>query len=118
MSRELDALVEKHIFGRDPSYYDCPHFDEKGRMLSFCICPEMPHRSSDPTSAWPIIDHLTAELLLTFRIQITKPGEATVECWGPYSAPLTESGPVAEAICMCGLAAMGVDVVKELAAQG
>ena len=43
--RELDAVVAKELFDRPPYYYDCPHFDKNGRILSFCSCPDLPRYS-------------------------------------------------------------------------
>ncbi len=56
--RELDAKVAEKIFDRPPSYYQCPHFDYKGRMLSFCSCPDLPRYSRDIAVAWQV--HQTA----------------------------------------------------------
>jgi hypothetical protein len=50
--RELDAKVAEEIFDKPPSYYDCPHFDKNGRILSFCSCPDLPRCSTDIAAAW------------------------------------------------------------------
>ena len=123
MSRELDALVEKHIFGKDPRCYDCPHFDEKGRMLSFCSCPEMPHRSTDIAAADPIIDRLAEQ---GYLVTIHNNGNAHEACWdvrfvmetplcGKVGMAIENTRPMA--LCMAGLAALGIDVQAELKAM-
>ena len=120
MSRELDALVEKHIFGKDPRCYDCPHFDEKGRMLSFCNCPEMPHRSSDLTAAWPIVDKLAER---GYLVSIHDNGNVHAARWdvrfvmetplcGKRGMAIEETVP--KGICIAGLAVVGIDAEAEL----
>ena len=119
MSRELDALVEKHIFDKDPRCYDCPHFDEKGRMLSFCSCPEMPHRSTDIAAADPIIDRLAEQ---GYLVSIHDNGNRHAACWdvrfvrrgsdGWAAMAIQETRPMA--ICIAGLAVVGIDAKAEL----
>lgn len=50
--RKLNLSIAQEVFDRPPSYYNCPHFDKKGRMLSFCACPELPDYSGNITAAW------------------------------------------------------------------
>jgi hypothetical protein len=59
--REMDALMAEKVFNKPPSYYNCPHFDENGRILSFCSCPSLPPYSTDIVAAWQVVekmDHL------------------------------------------------------------
>ena len=56
--REMDALVAEVVFGRPPAYYHCPHFDENGRMLAFCACPNLPRHSTDIAAAWQVVEKL------------------------------------------------------------
>ena len=120
MSRELDALVEKHIFGKDPRCYDCPHFDEKGRMLSFCACPTMPHRSTDIAAADPIIDKLAEQ---GYLVSIYDNGNKHAARWdvrfvmetpthAEVGMAIEETRPMA--ICIAGLAVVGIDAEAEL----
>ena len=125
MSRELDALVEKYIFDKDPRCYDCPHFDEKGRMLSFCNCPEMPHRSTDLNAAKPIIDKLAelgywAELRTPFGKDEYNDGywcgftPHLTTGWNGIPDHWTQAETMPEAICIAGLAVVGIDAEVEL----
>jgi len=54
----LDSWVSEAVFKKPPPYYYCPHFDEKGRMLSFCNCPSCPRYSTNIADAWQIVDGL------------------------------------------------------------
>ncbi len=56
--RELDARVAERVMDNPPSYYQCPHFDYKGRMLSFCSCPELPHYSTDIAAAYQMEERI------------------------------------------------------------
>ena len=82
--RELDARVAEKVFDRPPSYYDCPHFaKETGRMLSFCICPELPRYSEDIAAAWEVVEKMAAE---DTHLGWSAPGSYSDEGLGPARA--------------------------------
>lgn len=56
--RGMDALIAEKVMGNSEYYYYCPHFDDKGRMLSFCSCPELPRFSTDIAAVWLLAEKL------------------------------------------------------------
>lgn len=60
--RELDALVAEKVFNKPPSYYNCPHFDENGRILSFCSCPSLPLYSTDIAAALIALEEISRRM--------------------------------------------------------
>lgn len=51
---ETNMCVAVVVFGRNEHDYHCPHFDEHGRMLSFCSCLDLPYYSTDISAAWEV----------------------------------------------------------------
>lgn len=56
--REMDLTVSKLMFGKTHLYYRCPHFDEYGRMLAFCSCPNLHSFSTDISAAWEVVEKM------------------------------------------------------------
>ena len=54
MRHKRDIEIALKIFGKPPHYYHCPHFDKKGRMLAFCICPVLPYYFNTIYAAWKV----------------------------------------------------------------
>jgi hypothetical protein len=118
LGESIDRLVEEHIFGRDDAYYHCPHFDAKGRMLSFCGCPDRPQRSTRMQDAWPVVTKLVTEGGYAFRLDLEygNPTRAEVLFWNPRQGgagkspePSEAHGPLALAICLAALRAVSAE---------
>ena len=69
--RCMDYWVAEAVFGKTRAYYHCPHFDKKGRMLSFCSCPSCDSYSRSIAAAWEVVE----------KIQLTDRSWATTVYW-------------------------------------
>lgn len=69
--RETNLSVAMKVFGRNEHYYDCPHIDGNGRLLSFCGCPSLPRYSVDIAAAWQVVEHMRGDYRTTIASDTT-----------------------------------------------